>query len=1202
MIHRRPSLFAALLLAGCASAPPTSPLTSDPATPHDRALAPLTRDAARRSAPDPNAQPGRVPGIEPGSLDPIPADAPEFARAARSLDSVLDEFAASPPRAPSGEIGDPEAREAALRRYVRGRAMLLDGDVPGAIAELKQATTLDPGSVEPWRELGEAYLLAGQARDAESAFAAADERGDLGPRGLEVLARAAEARNRHDEAARFLARALRAGPERADPLLAPVLHVRLGSILTSLGFTRAGLESTTRALTRPAELTASTRYGNDYGAIFRRRADLWRSVGDAHCRLGEPAAALRAYEQASILPAADGTSLLPRLVHAALAAGQPERAAILSLRALADHPLDPSVVPVLRHVAARPDLRPRIVDALAALRADLAAEGRAVRSALVRAQASLQEPREARRTLRDQLRSDPADPPALAMYLGMLDSTARAAAAADLVSRRPASADTVADALLAAQPDPDALAASLLRAGPSGRLTAAHVLASAGLPARARRALDEGAVPRDAQPVADLLTIVCAIQSGTLDSAAAARDRLASGTTPLAIRAHARALASLALDADALERARAVLASPGPAADRIDDLVFAAALVLRAPSPETAADAERWLEEARRIDPTDDRPIGPLLDLYSTGGPRADPSRAAALAREFRLAFPDSRAIRVRRAADALRRGMFDQAEPLALELADQDPSDAISVGMLTSAWEQRAARDGAASLVLYEDWVRRQLAARPGSPALVAAACVLALAKGDKPAAEAVARDAIDRGAGQDVRRILERLLRDRLGRPDEADSLALARLQGRTLVPAEAIDLAELHIRAQRPAPARDALAATITPRVTLGPDAIGRLIDLADGLSKAALDDRRNFDAASATLLILDLVTARDAKFGPELHDRRLALLARADPLNADRLIAAADRCSATFPQLKGAPHLRAASLLLEEGKGQFAAAVVARGAELPDAITPEFAVAWFRIVALAGTIDQARAMILRLHAAGQLSAILAQLQTTQPPPDPRSEAAYILGNLIASSARHDLADAAYELALEFDPDHPWACNNLGYSLADRGKDIERASDLLERAFRRLPEEPAIIDSLGWLRYKQGRILDTLDPDTGTVTARGAVSLLQAAAMTDHGQTDPTILHHLADALWLANRGEEALRYWSLAERVAQRQLDADRPNPRLPADEQRRQLSEATTVEYRTIVDLARAKQAAARANLPVRVAPQYDNPDPRPVDH
>lgn len=55
----------------------------------------------------------------------------------------------------------------------------------------------------------------------------------------------------------------------------------------------------------------------------------------------------------------------------------------------------------------------------------------------------------------------------------------------------------------------------------------------------------------------------------------------------------------------------------------------------------------------------------------------------------------------------------------------------------------------------------------------------------------------------------------------------------------------------------------------------------------------------------------------------------------------------------------------------------------------------------------------------------------------------------------------------------PDDPAVLNLAGYSLLEREIDLPRAGRLLERAYRLSPLDPYVLDSLGWLRYKQGRL---------------------------------------------------------------------------------------------------------------------------------
>ena len=92
------------------------------------------------------------------------------------------------------------------------------------------------------------------------------------------------------------------------------------------------------------------------------------------------------------------------------------------------------------------------------------------------------------------------------------------------------------------------------------------------------------------------------------------------------------------------------------------------------------------------------------------------------------------------------------------------------------------------------------------------------------------------------------------------------------------------------------------------------------------------------------------------------------------------------------------------------------------------------------------------------------------------------------------------------IEGDPNNAQALNALGYHFTDNNIELERADELLVKANALLPEDPAIMDSLGWLRYRQGRYDE-------------AVSLLQSAY---DKLPDPEIAAHLGEVLWV--RGEE------------------------------------------------------------------------------
>ncbi len=68
--------------------------------------------------------------------------------------------------------------------------------------------------------------------------------------------------------------------------------------------------------------------------------------------------------------------------------------------------------------------------------------------------------------------------------------------------------------------------------------------------------------------------------------------------------------------------------------------------------------------------------------------------------------------------------------------------------------------------------------------------------------------------------------------------------------------------------------------------------------------------------------------------------------------------------------------------------------------------------------------------------------------------------------------------FEKALSLDPENTNAMNSLGYTLADMGIRLEEAEGLCRKAVKKHPENPAYLDSLGWVYYQQGKHDAALD----------------------------------------------------------------------------------------------------------------------------
>jgi tetratricopeptide (TPR) repeat protein len=79
--------------------------------------------------------------------------------------------------------------------------------------------------------------------------------------------------------------------------------------------------------------------------------------------------------------------------------------------------------------------------------------------------------------------------------------------------------------------------------------------------------------------------------------------------------------------------------------------------------------------------------------------------------------------------------------------------------------------------------------------------------------------------------------------------------------------------------------------------------------------------------------------------------------------------------------------------------------------------------------------------------------------------------ILGTLYDMQQQFDLSENHYRQALKINPDFAPAANNLAFLLAEYGDKLDEALALAQKAKEIMPEDPNIMDTLGWIYYKKG-----------------------------------------------------------------------------------------------------------------------------------
>ena len=108
----------------------------------------------------------------------------------------------------------------------------------------------------------------------------------------------------------------------------------------------------------------------------------------------------------------------------------------------------------------------------------------------------------------------------------------------------------------------------------------------------------------------------------------------------------------------------------------------------------------------------------------------------------------------------------------------------------------------------------------------------------------------------------------------------------------------------------------------------------------------------------------------------------------------------------------------------------------------------------------------------------------------------------------------AEADFLRALELQPDQPLVLNYLGYSWIEQGRNLDTARTMIEKAVELMPDDGYIVDSLGWAAYRLGDYEE-------------AVHQLELAVELQAG--DPVINDHLGDAYWQVGRLNEARFQW-------------------------------------------------------------------------
>jgi tetratricopeptide (TPR) repeat protein len=187
----------------------------------------------------------------------------------------------------------------------------------------------------------------------------------------------------------------------------------------------------------------------------------------------------------------------------------------------------------------------------------------------------------------------------------------------------------------------------------------------------------------------------------------------------------------------------------------------------------------------------------------------------------------------------------------------------------------------------------------------------------------------------------------------------------------------------------------------------------------------------------------------------------------------------------------------------------------------------------ILEMADRLDRAEAEAL---------ALLKEFTT----PDDARHIRYALSSIYSAARDYPKSEEQLRLILKEDPGDAGACNDLGYIMADQGKNLAEAEKLIRKALELDQEQKAAargmdseddrpnaayIDSLGWVLFRRGKLAE-------------AEKQMELAASLPAGAADPVVWDHLGDVYFRLGKTARARSAWHKAREL----FEADKQRQR------------------------------------------------------
>lgn len=157
--------------------------------------------------------------------------------------------------------------------------------------------------------------------------------------------------------------------------------------------------------------------------------------------------------------------------------------------------------------------------------------------------------------------------------------------------------------------------------------------------------------------------------------------------------------------------------------------------------------------------------------------------------------------------------------------------------------------------------------------------------------------------------------------------------------------------------------------------------------------------------------------------------------------------------------------------------------------------------------------------------------------------KAEALLVLADIAYMQRDFQRASQIYQQVIKLDPDNATALNNYGYMLAELGENLDEAEEMIRKALKIRPNEPAFWDSLGWVYFQRGEYKEALKWVEKAVRAQ---------------PNDDELRYHLGMIYWKLGDKEKALKEFREVLRINPRHFEAGEALKQLEREEMEREM--------------------------------------------